>query len=106
MLNVNDLDIEINRGDAAGLTFVFDGEDAPEDGTKVIFQVRPADRDPWTVLQKEAEVVDGKIEIAFLPEDTADLKLDKYYWNACIQYLDGLEPWTVMRDWQKFIVLP
>ena len=106
MLNITGLDIEINRGNAAGLTFHFDGDDAPEDGTIVLFQVRPADQYDYSVIEKEVTVSERKIEITFLPEDTADLKPGDYYWNACIQYLAGEEPWTVMRNWQRFSILP
>lgn len=106
MLNIVGLDIEINRGNAAGLTFHFEGEDAPEDGTKVLFQVRPAAQYDYSVIEKEVEVLESKLEISLLPEDTASLRPGDYYWNACIQFSDGLDPWTVMRDWQHFTVLP
>lgn len=106
MLNITGLDIEINRGNAAGLIFHFEGDDAPEDGTMVLFQVRPADQYNYSVIEKEVTVSERKIEIAFLPEDTADLKPGDYYWNACIQYLAGNEPWTIMRNWQRFSILP
>lgn len=106
MLNIVGLDIEINRGNAAGLTFHFKGEDTPSDGTNVSFQVRPVDQYNQTVIEKIVTVTDGQIDVDFLPEDTADLKPGEYYWNACIQYLDGHAPWTIMRDWQRFVVLP
>lgn len=106
MLNIVGLDIEINRGNAAGLTFHFEGDDAPEDGTMVLFQVRPADQYDYSVIEKEVEVSGNEIEITFLPEDTINLKPGDYYWNACIKYLSGHEPWTVMRNWQRFSILP
>lgn len=106
MLNISGLDIEINRGNAAGLVFHLTGDDVPEDGTMVIFQVRPADQYNFSVIEKEVEINDGQIDIDLLPEDTADLKPGNYYWNACIQYLNGNEPWTIMRNWQRFAVLP
>ena len=106
MLNIIGLDIEINRGNAAGLTFHFDGDDAPENGTHVLFQVRPAVGYNYSVIEKDVEVSENKIEITFLPNDTAGLKPGDYYWNACIQYLSGHEPWTVMRNWQRFTILP
>lgn len=106
MLNIVGLDIEINRGNAAGLTFHFEGEDIPSDGTKVLFQVRPADQYNYSVIEKEVTVSSGSVEISFLPEDTAELEPRDYYWNACIQYMNGLEPWTIMSSWQRFTVLP
>ena len=106
MINIVGLDVEINRGDWAGLTFHFEGDDVPENGTTVLFQVRPAINYKHTVLEKEAPVVESIADISFLPEDTADLKTGEYFWNACIQYSDGSEPWTLLRDWPRFTVLP
>ena len=106
MLNIVGLDIEINRGNSAGLTFHFEGEDAPPDGTKVLFQVKQAVNYSIVLLEKEVTVARNAVDINFLPEDTENLKPGQYYWNACIQYTDGLEPWTIMRDWAGFTVLP
>lgn len=106
MLNIVGLEIEINRRNAAGLVLHLTGDDVPDDGTIVTFQVRPATGYDISVIEKEAEVIDGQLEIDFLPEDTADLKPGDYYWNACIQYYDGEEPWTIMHDWQRFSILP
>lgn len=106
MMDIIGLDIEINRGNAAGLTIHLEGEDVPSDGTTVVFQVRPADYYNCTVIEKQIIVEDGMIKIDFLPEDTESLKPGSYYWNACILYSDGEEPWTLMRDWAGFEVLP
>ena len=106
MLNIVGLDIEINRGNAAGLTFHFEGDDVPTDGTIVQFQVKPAVNYDYVALIKEAAVLNSSVDISFLPEDTAEMKPGTYYWNACIQYTEGLEPWTVMRDWAEFRILP
>ena len=106
MLNIVGLDIESNRGNAAGLTFHFEGDDVPEDGTAVIFQVRPAYNYSYAVMEKEAAVLNGAVEFSFEPEDTAEMNPGQYYWNACIQYTNGLEPWTIMRDWASFRILP
>ena len=106
MMNIVGLDIEINRGNAAGLTLHFAGEDVPLDGTIVKFEVRDADYYNLTMFEKEIPIHDQMITIDFLPEDTNNIKPGEYYWNACIQYADGEEPWTLMRDWAKFIVLP
>lgn len=106
MLNAVGLDIEINRGNAAGLTFHFEGDDTPQDGTAVLFQVRPVSQYAITAFEKEVLVHDGQIDIEFLPADTENLKPGDYCWNACIQYSDGAEPWTLLRDWARFSVLP
>ena len=106
MMNIVGLDIEINRGNSAGLTFHFEGDDAPSDGTTIRFQVKPAVNYDYVSLTKEAIVTESSVTISFLPEDTQELKPGIYYWNACIQYMNGLEPWTVMRDWAQFRVLP
>lgn len=106
MLNIIGLRIEINRGNAAGLTFHFNGDDAPENGTEVLFQVACAPCNNTMVIEKRATVDDKKITISFNREDTENLKPGLYYWNACIQYENGLEPWTVLRDWQTFLILP
>lgn len=106
MFNVKELEIEINRGNAADLTLHFTGEDIPDDGTIVLFEVRPADQYNRAVIHKEVAVSNGEVDIIFLPEDTENLQIGDYYWNACIQYYDGHAPWTVMRDWQRFAVLP
>lgn len=106
MLNITGLDIEINRGNAAGLTFHFEGDDIPADGTTILFQVRPATQYDYTVLEKESTVENKTVEISFEPNDTINLKPGQYYWNACIQYTGGLEPWTIMRDWAGFRILP
>lgn len=105
MLNIVGLYIEINRGNAAGLTFHFDGDDAPEDGTEVIFQVASRCNTDDPLIEKTATVDEGNITISFVPEDTDQIKPGLYYWNACIQYADGAEPWTVLRDWQQFQIL-
>lgn len=111
MLNIIGLYIEINRGNAAGLTFHFDGDDAPEDGTEVIFRVteRGNADEPLiekTVIEKTAIVADSQITVSFNPEDTEQLAPGMYCWNACIQYADGAEPWTVLRNWARFRILP
>lgn len=106
MINIVGLDIEINRGDWAGLTFHFEGDDVPVNGTTVLFQVRPAVHYKYSVLEKEAQVLDSTAVIDFLPDDTIGLKPGEYYWNARIQYSDGSEPWTILRDWPHFTVLP
>lgn len=106
MLNIIGLHIEINRGNAAGLTFHFDGDDAPEDGTEVVFKVASRCNEDELLIEKRAAVEEGKITISFVPEDTEQIEPGLYYWNACIQYADGAEPWTVLRDWQQFQLLP
>lgn len=106
MMDIVGLDIEINRGNAAGLTIHFEGDDAPADGTIVVFQVRTVDYTNCTVFEKEIPVYDHMMTIDFLPEDTENMKAGEYYWNACIQYASGEEPWTLMRDWAKFTILP
>lgn len=106
MLNTVGRDIEINRGNAAGLTFYFEGDDVPQDGVAVLFQVKVQASDRYALIEKEIQVHDGEIDIDFLPKDTANMQAGEYYWNACIQYSEGAEPWTVMRDWARFIVLP
>lgn len=106
MLNIVGMDIELSRGNAAGITLSFTGEDAPGEGTKVLFIVRPAFNYDYNAIEKEADVENGAAEIGFAKEDTNDLKPGVYYWNACIQYTDGLEPWTVLRDWPEFRILP
>ena len=106
MMNIVGLDIEINRGNAAGLTFHFEGDDTPEDGTIVTFQVKPAYHYDLTVMEKESFVMNGCVDISFSSEDTANLKPGTYYWNVCIQFSGGADPWTVMRDWAEFRILP
>ena len=106
MLNIIGLDIEINRGNAAGLTFHFDGDDVPADGTVVTLMVRPATNFEYNVIEKESTVQGSAVEFSFEPDDTAELTPKQYYWNACIQYTGGLEPWTIMRDWAGFRILP
>ena len=106
MLNIVGLYIEINRGNAAGLTFHFDGDDAPEDGTEVVFQVASYCNTDEPLIEKRAAVEEGKITISFVPGDTEQIDPGLYCWNACIQYADGAEPWTVLRDWQQFQLLP
>lgn len=106
MLNIKELEIEINRGNAADLTLHFEGDDTPADGTTVLFEVRPVDQYSRSVIRKEVAVSDGQVDIIFQPEDTENLQIGNYYWNACIQYYDGQAPWTVMRDWQQFTILP
>jgi len=106
MLNIVGLDIEINRGNVAGLTFHFEGDDIPTDGTTVLFQVRPAANYDYSILEKTVTVSESAVDINFLPADTAAIKPGEYYWNACVQYAEGAEPWTLMRDWARFIVLP
>lgn len=106
MMNIVGLDIEINRGNAAGLTFHFEGDDVPADGTAVVFQVRPDSKSNHTVMEKESTVQDGAVDFSFEPDDTVNMEPGVYYWNACIQYANGLEPWTVMRDWAMFRLYP
>lgn len=106
MLNIVGLYIEINRGNAAGLTFHFEGEDAPEDGTEVVFQVASRCHTEEPLIEKRLTVEDGTITVSFVPEDTKQLAPGLYYWNACIQYENGEEPWTVLRDWQQLQILP
>lgn len=106
MLNTIGLDIEINRGNAAGLTFYLEGDDVPQNGVVVLFQVKMNIFDNRTLIEKEIPVHDKQIDIDFLPEDTANLDPGEYCWNACIQYSEGAEPWTVMRNWARFEVLP
>ena len=106
MIDIVGLDIEINRGDSAGLTFHFEGDDVPANGTTMLFQVRPAVNYKYSVLEKEAVILMSTADISFLPEDTMSLKTGEYFWNACIQYSDGSEPWTLLRDWPHFTVLP
>ena len=106
MLNIVDLNIEINRGNAAGLTFHFDGEDAPENGTEVIFYVEEYDHIGNPLIEKRATVNNNTVTIDFDPNDTKNIKPGLYCWNACIQYMAGTKPWTVLRDWPRFSVLP
>ena len=106
MLNIIGLNIEINRGNAAGLTFHFDGDDKPADGTEVIFQVEPYDHKGEPIIEKTATVAEGAVTVDFVPGDTEEIEPGLYCWNACIQYDGGSEPWTVLRDWQRFSVLP
>lgn len=107
MLNVIGLHIEINRGDAAGLTFHFNGDDAPEDGAEVIFKVMNFNCNCKgdAIIEKVSSVSDGEVVFSFTPEDTEEIEPGLYYWNACIQYMDGSEPWTILRDWQNFLIL-
>ena len=106
MLNIIGLHIEINRGDAAYLTFRFNGDDAPEDGTEVVFQVVNRCHTDDALIEKNIFVEDGRIHVSFVPEDTGELEPGLYHWNISVQYFDGKEPWTVLRDWQDFQILP
>lgn len=106
MLNTNGLNIGITRGDAAGLAFHFEGDDIPQDGATVLFQVRPYVLGDYTVLEKTLIVDDGGCELSFLPEDTERMKPGEYYWNIRVLYSNGTEPWTVLPQWAIFTVLP
>lgn len=106
MLNIIGLHIEINRGDAAGLTFRFNGEDTPEDGTVIIFQVIDRCHTDEALIEKNVVVEDRAIHVLFIPGDTEELEPGLYRWNIRIQYVDGEEPWTILRDWQDFQILP
>lgn len=105
MFNIIGLYVEINRGNVAGLTFHFEGDDVPIDGTEVLFRVSRIEDKEDCLIEKRIAVEDGMINVDFLPEDTETIEPGLYCWNACIQYYDGTEPWTILRDWQQFHIL-
>ena len=104
-MKIDFLDISIHQHNACGITLTLTGDDIPEDGTKVLFLVKRTPDYVNPVISKELTVHDSQIDINFSKEDTS-LPTGTYYWNACIQYSDGREPWTLLDDAAKLIILP
>lgn len=106
MISFNGLDITINKENAAGLNFEFEGDDSPEDGVETLFVVKrtPGFSTP-SIIEKAPMVMDSTVKID-LTKDDVDIAPGTYFWNIMILFDNGEEPWTLIQHWPTFKVVP
>lgn len=96
-MEIHGPNIEINRGNAAGLTIHLTGEDVPPDGTIALISLKKTPEYNSYLWQKRIPVMNMAIDIMFTRQDT-DYEPGRYYWDVCLLYNDGLSPWTLMPE--------
>lgn len=106
MISADGLDISIHRGNVGYVTFCFEGEDTPDEGTIIEFMVKKSPSHIEPAIYKIAAVTDGEVTFIFEKEDTEHIVPAEYHWNLRILYTNGEEPWTVLEPASKFTVLP
>ena len=106
MITISGLTIKIHKGNAAGFQLKLTGEGLPEDNTIIRFRVRKGETYKNYVIEKLIPIEDGIVDVDFYPEDTANLVPGNYYWNLAILYEDGDEPWTLLEEAPRFVILP
>lgn len=105
MLNIDDKDIALTRGDYAALVFcAYEEEDTLFElsaGDKVQMQICKKYGTPLRTLVKEKETDDTTTDtdytIEVLPDTTKGLKFGDYYYDVSIVTSDGL-PYTYIGD--------
>lgn len=83
MFNINDLDIEVTRGDTAALRYTFSGREIPY-GTDAIFTIKKKVRDEDFIVQKRVDASDGSATILLTSDDT-NFDARTYYWDIRLQ---------------------
>lgn len=106
MIVISGLTIKIHKGNAAGFQLKLTGDELPGNGTIIRFRVRKSDTYKSYVIEKLIPIEDGTVDVDFYPEDTANLVPGDYHWNLAILYENGDEPWTLLEDAPRFVILP
>jgi len=97
MIKIEGRKIIITRGDCRPFTITLTGEDAPPDGTKVLFTVKKTSGYKEPVIEKVVTVADGKVVIHLMNADTKELPFGLYEWDIRFPDLYGeSEPYTPM----------
>lgn len=98
MITIDGRKISITRGDCRPFTITLTGEDAPADGTEILFSVKKTSSQETPVIEKRVTVDGGKVEIHLMNADTRDLPFGVYEWDIRIPDLYGEgEPYTPME---------
>lgn len=104
MIKITGKEITITRGDCRPFNIVLTGEDAPEDGSDVLFTVKKASGYREALIEKTVQVSDGKAVIQLMNADTKDLPFGEYEWDIRFPNMCGEgEPYTPM-DPAKFTI--
>jgi len=106
VLDINGVDIEINKNNSGVFTIHMTGDDVPDDSTEVHFVVKRTPDFSAHLIHKVLLPVDGVLTVEIDKEDTSGLAVGDYYWNIIIQFDGGDQPWTVLKNAGRFIVLP
>ena len=83
MFEIKGMDIEITRGDTAGIRYIFKDKEIPY-GTDAIFTVKKKVRDKDIVFQKRVDASGGSASIFFTSDDT-NIDPRTYYWDIRLQ---------------------
>lgn len=101
MIKIVGRKISITRGDCRPFTITLTGEDAPDDGTEVLFTVKKSSGYAEPLIQKTVEVSGGKVTIQLTNADTKDKPFGVYEWDIRFPNLYGdNEPYTPMEPAQ------
>lgn len=98
MIKIEGRKIIITRGDCRPFTITLTGEDAPPDGTEVLFTVKKTSGHKEPVIEKVLTIADSKVVIHLMNADTKELPFGLYEWDIRFPDLYGeSEPFTPME---------
>ena len=108
MIDLDDvsMNLTINKANACSLVIEFEGEDAPEDGVQVLFAVKRMPGFEYDSLIEKTVTVESSSITIDLGKDDTDISTGLYFWNAMILFNDGNDPWTLIKDWPMFRIVP
>lgn len=92
MLKISGTKIFLTRGDSAYITLTINTKDGVyelQDGDTVKCQVRTEPNDGQLLFEGQIDIVRDEIVWHIRPEDTKDLEVDKYYWDAQLELPNG-----------------
>ena len=104
MLDVNNLNILISRGDTGSITITLQGDDVPDDTTEALFVLQRTNDSETPIWEKRLAVHDGQVVVPFETADTIGLIRGEYRWILRLLYEDG-SVYTPMEQFAKFTVL-
>ena len=102
MLEVNNLKIEVSKGDTGTLTLQFTGEDVPPNDTQALFTVRKNIDSEEKLIEKMLEIADGECVVPLTVADT-NFPYGRYWWDVRLIYDTG-DIYTPMKPAEFRIV--
>lgn len=104
MLDVNNLNILISRGDTGSITITLQGDDVPDDTTEALFVLQRTSDSKTPIWEKRLAVHEGQVVVPLETADTIGLQRDDYRWILRLLYADG-SVYTPMEQFARFTVL-
>lgn len=89
MLDINGLNIEIQRGDTGQFTLTFSGQDAPENGSVILVSLKKTVTSENAIWEKRLTVAENTVTVTLTSQDTNNLSFGQYWWDARILFRDG-----------------